>query len=178
MGVTHQCIHHTLLCAKGRVCIFNWENVIVHLEQNIAAGGEPSTKLPPGKLVKQLALTHTSQTYNGRGLQATQQHEIMLRKMCWSPAAWSNNLLRERCLCTPSSQLNLPRGRNSKASDYKSACKTPAQTNKGITSTVKPKVDLPHICPIQRAGQSHLRRYYSSAEAHAVAALQVMSNQR
>ena len=75
------------------------------------------------------------------------------------------HVLRQRCLCMPSAQTELPWGKHSNPCDYKSACKTPAQTNRGVTSTVKPKVGLPHICPGQRAGQSHLRWYYSSAVA-------------
>ena len=85
--------------------------------------------------------------------------------------------------------MDLPLGRNTSTYDYKTACNAPAQLYNTIRSTVEPKVSVLQICPGQRAGQSHLRRYYDSAKAqcsscsssyyysakaHAVAALRVM----
>ena len=61
--------------------------------------------------------------------------------------------------------MELPLGRNSTIYDYKTACNAPAKSDNRIRSTDNPKVAEPQICPGQRAGQSHLPRYYSSAEA-------------
>ena len=52
-------------------------------------------------------------------------------------------------------------GTNSNTCDDKTPCNASAKTNNAIPSTDKSKIAKPHICPGQRAGQSHVRRYYS-----------------
>ena len=59
----------------------------------------------------------------------------------------------------------MPLGINSSIYEYKIACNARVQSINGIRSTNKSKIKKTHICPGQRAGQSHLRRYYSSPEA-------------
>ena len=125
-----------------------------------AAGGKPSAKRPPGELVEQLVLTYT----NNKKQWVLQHHNktyVFEKGFCRLPLGkkhvpWTVFVRAKRiarfALCI-----------NSSLYDYKNAYKMPAQTNRGITSTDKSKVGLPHICLGQRAGQSHLRWYLQLA---------------
>ena len=73
-----------------------------------------------------------------------------------------------------SDAMDMPLGRNSSIHINKITCKARVPGNRQSLSTGKPKVANTEMVMDQHPGQSHQRRYYSSAEAHTVAALRVM----
>ena len=72
-----------------------------------------------------------------------------------------------RSLRMSSAAMDMPLGRNSSIYIYKTTCNAIVPEDRQILSTGKPKVANTQIVMGQRAGQSHLPRYYSSAEAFA-----------
>ena len=71
----------------------------------------------------------------------------------------------QRYLHMSSDATDMPLGRNSSIYIYKTTCKARVPRNRQILSTGKPKVANTQIVTGQHPGQSHQRRYYSSAEA-------------
>ena len=70
-----------------------------------------------------------------------------------------------RSLHMSSVATDMPLGRNSSIYIYKTTCKATVSETRQILSTGKPKVANTQIVTGQHPGQSHQRRYYSSAEA-------------
>ncbi len=81
----------------------------------------------------------------------------------------------QRSLHMSSAATDMPLGRNPSIYIYKILCKARVPEIRQILSTGKPKVANTDRVIGQHPDQSHQRLYYFSTEAHAVAALRVIT---